>query len=126
GGRQIRVDQASSVQGLLGLPVPRNGLMSLGGFDPAFGGVGGAVHAEVAGEVPDLLGVGLQPGRQDERGMVAVAVPVAVAVVDDLGVHRAVVAFAQRSQPVRVQGGLAAGLGGLNLGVGLGQGAGDL
>jgi len=36
-----------------------------------------------------------------------------------------VVAFAQLGQPLRVQGGLAAGLGGLHFGVGLGQGGGD-
>jgi hypothetical protein len=58
--------------------------------------------------------------------LVAVAVPVAVAVVDDPGVHRAVVAFARFGQPVRVQGGFAAGLGGLDLGVGVGQRGGDV
>src|SRR5690349_9333176 len=63
--------------------------MSLGGFDAAFGGVGGPVHGEVTGEVPDLLGVGLQPVPRTNGG--AVAIPVAVAVVDDPGVHRLVV-----------------------------------
>jgi hypothetical protein len=51
-----------------------------------------------------------------------VAVPVTVTVVDDPGVHRLVVAFTQLGQPVRVQGGLATGLGGLDGGVGVGQG----
>src|SRR6266487_2797923 len=126
GRGEVGLDQAPSVQGLVGLPVPGYGLMSIGGFDAAFGGVGGPVDSEVAGEVPDLLGVGLHPGGQDVRGVVAVAVPVAVAVVDDPGVDRLVVALTQCGQPVRVQGGLAASLGGFDLGVGPGQGGGGL
>src|SRR6266487_5734057 len=105
GRGEVGLDQAPSVEGLVGLPVAGDGLMSLGGFDAAFGGVGGPVHGEVGGEVPDLFGVGAKPGGQGERGVVAAAVPVAVPVVDDPGLDGLVVAFAQPRQPVRVHGG---------------------
>ena len=100
--------------------------MAFGGFDAAFGGVGGPFDFEVAGEVPDLVGVDLQPGGELETGVVAVTVPVPVLVVDDPGGHGLVEPFPQPGEQVGVQGGLAAGLGGLDRVVGLGEGLGDL
>src|SRR5258706_9670347 len=126
GRGEVGLDQAPAVEGLVGLPVAGDGLMSFGGFDAAFGGVGGPVHVEVGGEVPDLLGVVAQPHGQGVAGVVAVAVPVPVTVVDDPGVDGVVVAVTKLGQPVRVQGGLVTGPGGLDLGVGVGQRRGDL
>src|SRR6266498_4546468 len=126
GRGEVGLDQAPAVQGLVGLPVSGDGLMSFGGFDAAFGGGGGPVHIDVGGEVPDLRGVGVEPGGQGERGVVAVGVPVAVQVVDDPVLHGGVVSAAQVGQPVRVQRLVTAGLGGLHLGVCVSQGGGDL
>src|SRR3954452_17553533 len=81
GGCEVGVDQAPAVEGVVGLPVAGDGLVSFGGFDAAFGGVGGPVDVEVFGEVPDLFGVAGEPGGQGVAGVVAV-VPVAVPVVD--------------------------------------------
>jgi hypothetical protein len=66
---EVGVDQAPSSQGLVGLPVPGDGLVSFGGFDSAFGGVGGPLDAEVGGEQPDLVGVLGQPGREGVGGV---------------------------------------------------------
>ena len=86
GRGEVGLDQAPAVEGLVGLPVAGDGLMSFGGLDAAFGGVGGPVHVEVGGEVPDLLGIVAQPAGQGVAGVVAVAVPVTVTVVDDLAI----------------------------------------
>ena len=107
----VGADQAPSGEGLvglLGLPVARDGLVPLGGFDAALGGVGGPVDGEVGGEQPDLVGVLVRPGRQGERGVVAAAVPVAaVPVVDDPGGHGGVV---RSRSPARFLGSRAVSL----------------
>ena len=93
--------------------------MSFGGFDAAFGGVRGPVDVEVAGEVPDLLGIRGEPGGQGVGGVVA-GVPVAVPVVDDSGLDGGVVAVAQLGEQAGVQRDLVVGLGGLDCGVRVG------
>ena len=87
--------------------------MPLGGFRSALTDIIRPAHGEFAGEQEDLFLVVAQPGAERVSGVVAV-VPVPQPVVDDPGRHGGVVAFPQVIEYLRVEGGVAAGAGGLD------------
>src|SRR5215472_3213999 len=107
------------------MPVAGDGLVSPGGLGPALGDVVRPVHAELAGEQEDLFLVVAQPGAGRVAGMVPL-VPVPQPVVDDPEGGGLVVALAELVQDVRVQGGAAAGAGGLDGRVGLAEDGDDV
>ena len=109
GGVEVAADAAPAGEGCLGVPVPGDGLVPFGGFCAAFGDVIRPFHGGVAGEQPQLAGVGVQPAAERVAGVVAL-VPVPVPVVGDPEGDGLVVTLAQAGNDVRV-GGLAAGPG---------------
>ena len=120
GGVEVAAQAAPAGERGEAVPVAGDGLVALGGLGAALADVVCPAHGEFAGEQEDLFLVVPQPGAERVSRVVP-GVPGPQPVVDDPEGDGGVVAFPQVIEDFLVEGGVPAGAGGLDGGVGVAQ-----